>query len=594
MKHLLLFTIGPVQSFISQARKTHDLYAGSKLLSDLIKTAIEQVREDNLIFPKKGESMPNRFLAFVPEEITDFKTFGEKIEISVKEKWTKIANDIFENTPFQEKPLGFDEQIQKFLEVFWVIKPLDKDYSQAYSEIEKELAAIKNTRPFSQFTWQNDTVGEIGRKCNLDGQQNVQFFRIEKGKNVSITRSPLYSVEDGVIVSDNFKSYELEVGEGLNAVSFVKRKYEYEKIDSFKSTAEIALLDAINDLNRKENIVGYGLIRNYQNLFSHPFNSQLYYEDSLNEDFLRKQGISTKGKSIESLIEELHKLKKCTDFNFNKYYAVLLYDGDDMGKWWSGANLSDSNRLLEFQQKLSSLLSQFSVKAKNILAKNGGQAVYAGGDDFMGFVNLNHLWENLKQLRTTFKMEVSNQIKEFTDKELSFSVGICVAQYKEPLTLVLEEARRAESRAKDFDNGKKDAFSISVIKSSGESHKASLSFGKQFENIERIDDIINVLANNVYSNSFIYNIEREFSRLVNLDKPIFDVELMFREELKRLLKHSKIPGKSAPNHQEEDMVKKIMDLLGSGSLRNFFHLLSIIDFFKRTIDRPVQNLTLEA
>jgi CRISPR-associated protein Cmr2 len=60
MRNLLLFTIGPVQSFISQARKTQDLYAGSKLLSVLIGEAIKFVGEDNMIFPKYGKAMPGR------------------------------------------------------------------------------------------------------------------------------------------------------------------------------------------------------------------------------------------------------------------------------------------------------------------------------------------------------------------------------------------------------------------------------------------------------------------------------------------------------------------------------------------------------
>src|SRR5699024_3429257 len=162
--------------------------------------------------------------------------------------------------------------------------------------------------------------------------------------------------ENGVIVSNRFKNYELEVGEGLSAVSFVKRKYSYDEKAPFKSTTEIALLDAVNDLDRKENIVGYGLIRNYRNLFN-PFNPKLNYEDNLNEDYLQKQEIRTKEKSIESLIGDLRKLRRGTEFGFNKYYAVLLFDGDNMGKWWSGINLRDSDRLLEFQQNLSSLLS---------------------------------------------------------------------------------------------------------------------------------------------------------------------------------------------------------------------------------------------
>ena len=65
-QHLLLFTISPVQSFIAQARKTGDLYAGSLILSDLINFAINKANELNpsfeLIFPNKDlASKPNRF-----------------------------------------------------------------------------------------------------------------------------------------------------------------------------------------------------------------------------------------------------------------------------------------------------------------------------------------------------------------------------------------------------------------------------------------------------------------------------------------------------------------------------------------------------
>ncbi len=38
-QYLFLFTIGPVQSFIAQARKTRDLYAGSAILGEIIDAA---------------------------------------------------------------------------------------------------------------------------------------------------------------------------------------------------------------------------------------------------------------------------------------------------------------------------------------------------------------------------------------------------------------------------------------------------------------------------------------------------------------------------------------------------------------------------
>src|SRR5690606_16923889 len=52
---LFLLTIGPVQDYIAQARKTQDLYWGSYILSYLTWKAIERVVEvfgpDSIIFP---------------------------------------------------------------------------------------------------------------------------------------------------------------------------------------------------------------------------------------------------------------------------------------------------------------------------------------------------------------------------------------------------------------------------------------------------------------------------------------------------------------------------------------------------------------
>lgn len=69
MKHLLLFTITPVQSFIAEARKVSDLAAGSQLLSQLISDAMQYLidrnisSEDDIIFPSRTiDSKPNRFL----------------------------------------------------------------------------------------------------------------------------------------------------------------------------------------------------------------------------------------------------------------------------------------------------------------------------------------------------------------------------------------------------------------------------------------------------------------------------------------------------------------------------------------------------
>ncbi|MCS6972788.1 MAG: hypothetical protein NZL89_07160, partial [Leptospiraceae bacterium] len=70
MKYLVLYTITPVQSFITEARKALDLANGSRLLSELAKIGIEtaEQRGAKIVFPKLQHniasfSLPNRFLA---------------------------------------------------------------------------------------------------------------------------------------------------------------------------------------------------------------------------------------------------------------------------------------------------------------------------------------------------------------------------------------------------------------------------------------------------------------------------------------------------------------------------------------------------
>src|SRR5579883_270591 len=59
-EHLLLVTVGPVQEFIAQARRTRDLWYGSHLLSELGRAAARHLLAGGaeLIFPALGPGHP--------------------------------------------------------------------------------------------------------------------------------------------------------------------------------------------------------------------------------------------------------------------------------------------------------------------------------------------------------------------------------------------------------------------------------------------------------------------------------------------------------------------------------------------------------
>ena len=102
MSHLFLFTIGPVQSFIAQARKTRDLKAGSDILSELIREAIAYCHDqwnasnhfpplENRIMAQSPTPCPIAFWAKVEVEQEQAHKMGAQVESAVREAFEKKA-----------------------------------------------------------------------------------------------------------------------------------------------------------------------------------------------------------------------------------------------------------------------------------------------------------------------------------------------------------------------------------------------------------------------------------------------------------------------------------------------------------------------
>jgi CRISPR-associated protein Cmr2 len=176
----LLFTIGPVQAFISAARRTQDLWAGSYLLSYLnwqaIQVIAEEIGPDAVIFPNligqplcdrwlqskgvfTGEikpedlilpSLPNRFLAIVPA--SQGKELAQKAAKAVKEAWYEISNavrtdleNLFPNglkTQWQET---WKRQIESTFDTYWQVYPWRP---QGHSIQDKDYKFLDPHKPF--------------------------------------------------------------------------------------------------------------------------------------------------------------------------------------------------------------------------------------------------------------------------------------------------------------------------------------------------------------------------------------------------------------------------------------------------------------
>ena len=596
INYLFLFTIGPVQSFIAQARKTQDLYSGSRLLSDLIKYTIEQAKVFvpngvEIIFPADNvTSNPNRFIAVIQTDKPE--TVGQELENYIKNKFKKIADDIFEKCNGKSKPENFDNQIKSFFQIYRVALKYDKSqYKKQYKEIEQILGGVKNIRQFEQLEEQGK------RKCSLCGERNALFYKWiikENGK----TKRPAYLQNDAIEIK------KLDHGEGLCAVCFTKRFYEKTEISSFPSTAEIALMDILDTL--KNDSLNDNLLDEFKTLVNkngeNNFNVQLYFEENLNETYFKKYDLKKYLAELPNIKDKQKKIAekaKQQKLKLSRYYAIIAFDGDSMGKWLSGEKLSSAADLKAFHKALSEKLGEFTRSAKKYLDKPKGKTVYAGGDDFLGFITLKHLFDVMKTLREKFDKQVNQPLKKnfklkSSEDNLSFSAGIAIAHYKTPLSIVLAKARNMEKQAKDIDD-KKNAFAIAVLKHSGEIQQTVYKWKyDECESLEVIKNLTTVLVEDVFSNTFIKNLDLEFRRLMDNNGRFGDEHIM-NTEIKRLVTRSCMMQREAGESKKDFKIRKqeeISELSNSlcnlfyscsKNLENFLSSLHIADFIKREI-----------
>ena len=235
--HYFHFTLGPVQSFVSQARRTRDFWAGSFLLSWLSAVAIKAVthqgqkgKENIILFPQadsnflafledKGEngkdpqqgSIPNRFKA----KITDIDNFKpEQVTEAVQEAWKALAEQVWSEDIYAalgDNPLLaktgeiWDKQIPAFWDMSWVITEDIEDSSA--------LDRRKNMRTYF-------TPDEPGVKCSMmNGWQELSGSARPDREEMNKFWDKLRQQGKAGIKSD------LSVNEALCAIAFVKRRF---------------------------------------------------------------------------------------------------------------------------------------------------------------------------------------------------------------------------------------------------------------------------------------------------------------------------------------------------------------------------------
>jgi len=249
---------------------------------------------------------------------------------------------------------------------------------------------------------------------------------------------------------------------------------------------------------------------------------------------------------MKNVVRSLNRLLSDHGIKTDKpYYALLLADGDRMGKVISACTSAATDESLHKQ--FSQALSQFADQVKAVVSQHDGEAIYTGGDDVLAILPVMTAVSCANEIQQLFAQKlqpVFGNIKHKLDDEtknagLSVSIGVAIVHHMEPLADALDIVRKAEKAAKKW----RSALAITVSKRSGSDITVSGQWQSGF--VQRINDITQMLRREQLPDGYAYEIRELMSRLypdvtlrpVGTDFATLSHVLMLEEQ--RILKRKK-------------------------------------------------------
>jgi CRISPR-associated protein Cmr2 len=483
LKHTLHFTFGPVQEFVAQSRKTRDLWAGSYLLSYLAGKAMAAIPDwkGNIIFPEIRDdrlieliqtptkaafdnpatrvgSLPNRFTARIPEGVT-----GQVCAAAIQDAWRSIADAVRRKVDPDGRTIKDDiwnRQVAGVWEFQWVIG--DQDHL---------LDQRKNMRL-------NLSPPEHGEKCTICGLR----------EELSGASAPLRIEVINQWWQANIHTHtvaDLREGERLCAVCLTKRMFPVIAHETlgwnlsryFPSTAFMAAVDWLDYLFNQaqtepslvktinsfvdavtSNVDDYAT--EYQTMIPSLdkaaedakidkrityFDGNIFHAFAVADDALKFK-TDASPQYIKTALQQLQSELKGVDSSKSEatpFYAILLMDGDGMGKLIAG-------RLADERKVISSALCDFTRQVLEIVSARNGWLIYAGGDDVFALLPVDQALGCAARCRAAYQNAFC-RIAPFVPKaEATISAAIEYAHIKTPLGPLVRDAHRLlDSVAKD-------------------------------------------------------------------------------------------------------------------------------------------------
>jgi CRISPR-associated protein Cmr2 len=547
--NVLHFTLGPVQGFVAQARRTRDLWAGSFLLSYLAGHAMKAVLESggSIVFPNVGSrekptdpllaailgkplrenptptigSIPNRFKAevldgFEPTACRDAVMAAWR-EVADK-MWKRYFSDL-DGTPHQEV---WQRQVEGFWDMSWVMgqDPGDRSDNAWLDRRKNWRSHTPPPQPGDKCTLMTSWQELSGHERATQGDKQRDFWKAMRGRVPSL---------------------DLGEHERLCAIALIKRLFPRVseeaigwklEVASWPSTSYMAAVPWLREIQEGPedvrqlaleypNVVRDNIKEGYRGeyntdlvcLRSNPFtqlDGQLYFRHAIESD--KERGLSADAK--RELQSHLQRLNEAVGHPPSPFYALLLMDGDSLGTLLQN---------VEKPEQVSTALAHFTEGVDAIVKKHCGKTVYAGGDDVLALLPLDRALEAATALRKSyldaFDGVLGNE-RPNDDKgkplKTTISAGLVFAHYHTSLRAVMKEAHYLLDEVAKDGNGR-DSIAVSVLTGSGRTVEWVSSWDEA--NAPRpVTEIVQDLVTRFekeeqFASKFFYNVRSRFEIL---------------------------------------------------------------------------------
>ncbi|WP_231889439.1 type III-B CRISPR-associated protein Cas10/Cmr2 [Tistrella mobilis] len=523
-----MVSIGPVQGFVAQARRTRDLWAGSFLLSWLTGKAmaavtaaggrilVPAVDRDPLFLAITGVpsglaaapfigSLPNQFSADLPEGVDP--AICRK---AVQDAWCGLGQavrDTFVTDAVATAAKGgrpaldalWDRQMAGFWEVIWVAGP-----QLPPAETGHWLAMRKNWRAHLRS---GPTGADGGDNCLLMGDWPelsgwLRSVRSERAKQDAFWAALRRAVREKPTDVDTL---ELAEGERLSAIALVKRLFPVlpepvlkraigwvpggsrDRLRSWPSTRYMAALPWMqrlqadqagkalartyaDEIGRETELAGYRVAeRHASRHLGLPEQAGFMALDGnlfFDAALANPREFKVSDVTRKKLRTRLAKLIDEGGIGApSPYYAVLLMDGDNVGALIRSAGVDP----------VTALFSGFTAQVDTRVRAARGATIYAGGDDVMALLPLPDAIACARDLQRAYrdaahKAAAASGLAPTAAAAFvaaaTISAGIVFAEAAVPLRLVLERARTLLKDLAKTANGR-NSLALAILKPGG-------------------------------------------------------------------------------------------------------------------------------